>query len=112
MQLEFQELLDIGVQVEVTGFTLPEIDIVVMHDEVVVDKAANNVPAVIADAPAISKLGDVWKLGRHRLLCADATKPESYVQLFDGAPLARAVFTRKDINADAFSRARNRKFER
>jgi DNA modification methylase len=98
LKIEFHELLDIGVPVEVTGFTLPEIDIVTMHDEAVVDQVANAVPAVVADAPVISKLGDVWKLGRHRLLCADATKPESYAQLFEGAPLARAVFTDPPYN--------------
>jgi DNA modification methylase len=98
LQVEFQELLDIGMPVEVTGFTLPEIDIVVMHDEVVVDQAANDVPAVIDGAPAVSKLGDLWKLGRHRLLCADATKPESYARLFEGTSLARAVFTDPPYN--------------
>ena len=28
--------------------------------------------------PAISKLGDIWTLGRHRLICGDSTKKETY----------------------------------
>ena len=34
--------------------------------------------------PAISKPGDVWLLGRHRLVCGDSTKPETYGALMDG----------------------------
>jgi DNA modification methylase len=98
LKVEFGELLDIGAPIEVTGFTLPEIDIVVMQDEPVVDQAANDVPYIMSDIPVVSKLGDAWQLGRHRLLCADATKQESYAQLFGEAPLARAVFTDPPYN--------------
>jgi len=92
LQVEFEELLDIGAPIELTGFTPPEIDVVVMQNEPVIDEAANKVLDVNTDAPAISQLGDSWKLGRHRLVCADATRPESYARLFQDAPLARAVF--------------------
>jgi len=34
--------------------------------------------------PAITKAGDVWLLGRHRLVCGDSTKPETYKALMDG----------------------------
>jgi DNA modification methylase len=98
LKVEFEELLDIGAPIEVTGFTLPEIDIVVMQDEPVVDQAANDVAYIMSDVPVVSKLGDAWQLGRHRLLCADATKQESYAQLFGEAPLARAVFTDPPYN--------------
>lgn len=30
------------------------------------------------EKPTISKAGDVWTLGRHRLVCGDSTKPETY----------------------------------
>ena len=32
-----------------------------------------------------TKLGDLWQLGDHRLLCGDATKPEDVERLLDGA---------------------------
>ena len=34
--------------------------------------------------PTFSKQGDLWILGRHRLLCGDSTKSETYEKLMDG----------------------------
>ena len=34
--------------------------------------------------PAVSKLGDVWKLGQHRLVCGDSTKVDTFNTLMDG----------------------------
>ncbi len=34
--------------------------------------------------PTFSKLGDLWLLGNHRLVCGDSTKPETYSLLMDG----------------------------
>ena len=34
--------------------------------------------------PSITKAGDVWLLGGHRLICGDSTKPETYAILMDG----------------------------
>jgi len=34
--------------------------------------------------PTLSKLGDLWLLGNHRLVCGDSTKPETYALLMDG----------------------------
>jgi len=31
-----------------------------------------------------AKLGDIWELGRHRLICADSLRPETYAALMDG----------------------------
>lgn len=31
--------------------------------------------------PVFSKIGDIWKLGRHKLICGDSTKPETFEQL-------------------------------
>ena len=44
------------------------------------------------DAPSIVKSGDVWQLGRHRLMCGDSTDPESVSMLMDGAR-AELLFT-------------------
>jgi len=42
--------------------------------------------------PAIAKLGDLWQLGRHRLLCGDSTDREQVLRLVDGKK-ADMVFT-------------------
>ncbi len=34
--------------------------------------------------PTFSKLGDLWILGKHRIVCGDSTKPETYEKLMDG----------------------------
>lgn len=43
-------------------------------------------PDEVPDLPkkAITKLGDIWKLGKHRLLCGDATKQGDINRLMDG----------------------------
>ncbi|MCD8159260.1 MAG: ParB N-terminal domain-containing protein [Clostridiales bacterium] len=34
--------------------------------------------------PAFSKLGDIWHIGKHRVICGDSTLPETYEKLLDG----------------------------
>ena len=47
------------------------------------DESEDEVPE-IDDSPAITKLGDLFTLGRHRLLCGDATKEADVARLMDG----------------------------
>ncbi len=42
--------------------------------------------------PALTKQGDVWMLGQHRLVCGDSTKADTFNVLMDGK-LANLVFT-------------------
>lgn len=44
------------------------------------------------DAPSLVMLGDVWQLGRHRLMCGDSTDPDSVARLMNGAR-AELLFT-------------------
>ncbi len=41
--------------------------------------------------PTLTKAGDLWLLGNHRLICGDSTKPETYTLLMDGKPANLAV---------------------
>ena len=63
------------------------------------DDVAANVPADDAadEAPAlprepVTRLGDLWQLGRHRLLCGDSADPEAVARVMDGKR-AVLVFT-------------------
>ena len=56
--------------------------------EIVEDEA----PEVDEDAEPIAKLGDIWQLGRHRLMCGDSTDKETVELLMDGKK-ADMVFT-------------------
>lgn len=57
-------------------------------EEVVEDEA----PEVDEDAEPIAKLGDIWQLGRHRLMCGDSTDKATVELLMDGKK-ADMVFT-------------------
>lgn len=56
-------------------------------DEIIEDEAPE-----LGDNPPVSKLGEVYQLGRHRLMCGDATKIEDVEKLMDGNK-ADMVFT-------------------
>ena len=67
---------------------LPEIT-----EEVIEDEA----PEVDEDAEPIAKLGDIWQLGRHRLMCGDSTDKATVELLMDGKK-ADMVFTDPPYN--------------
>lgn len=53
----------------------------------------------LSDGPATTNLGDIYKLGPHRILCADVTQKESMVRLM-GQEKADMVFTDPPYNCD------------
>lgn len=67
---------------------LPEIT-----EEVIEDEA----PEVDEDAEPIAKLGDIWQLGRHRLMCGDSTSIEDVEKLM-GGQLADMLLTDPPYN--------------
>jgi len=67
-------------------------------DEVVEDE-----PPEVSTEPAISKLGEVYQLGRHRLMCGDSTKIEDVEKLMNGQK-ADMVFTDPPYGVDYVSR--------
>jgi hypothetical protein len=86
LAIEYQGLHDLQFDdIEVTGFSLGEIDIIL--DEASEKKPVgpgpeDHLPPVIA-AP-VSRKGDLWILGSHRLLCGDARCESDYVRLLEG----------------------------
>lgn len=99
LAIELQGLVDLGFDVELTGFSLAEVDFVL-------DEAAESDPAVVTgpedilpDMPvrAISRAGDVWLLGRHKLVCGDAREIADYERLL-GNELVDLIFTDPPYN--------------
>src|SRR6516164_4735822 len=72
-QLKDLSLLGLDFSLEVTGFDMAEIDLRIdsLEGQPQGDDPADRLPGVAA-GPPVSKLGDLWRLGRHRLLCGSA----------------------------------------
>jgi DNA modification methylase len=97
LKIELQHLssLDLDFEVTVTGFEMAEID-VLLSDAVPEADPADEVHE-FTPGPAVTRLGDIWQIGRHRLICGDSTKPETYERLLDGDK-AQMVFTDPPYN--------------
>lgn len=85
--------------VTLTGFDAAEIEDLFsqVHDKDATDDDYDVNKAL--EEAAFVKPGDVWLLGRHRLLCGDATKPEDVATLMDGKK-ANLVLTDPPYNVD------------
>jgi DNA modification methylase len=99
LAIELQGLIDIGFDVELTGFETPEIDLILeeFHD---VSRQSLTPDDQIPDptsGPTISRLNDLWLLGAHRLLCGDARSAAAYAKLL-GGQTADMVFTDPPYN--------------
>lgn len=98
LALELGELatLDIGCELEVTGFETGDIGRLLAAVTGTEEDAAEDA-APQPEADPVSRPGDLWLLGRHRLLCADARLRASYELLLDGGR-AQLVFTDPPYN--------------
>lgn len=90
LAIELQALTDLSFDLEVTGFSLAEVDFV--HDgarEADPDRKEDLPEDVIIplETRAVSQLGDLWQLGRHVLVCGDARDQAAYVAVTGGVPI-------------------------
>ena len=98
LAIELQGLIELDVDIELTGFDTSEIDII-LEDA----REANGDPSGPEDevpnslGPAVTQTGDLWLLGTHRLLCGDARDQAAYDRLLEGAK-AEFVFTDPPYN--------------
>jgi len=100
LKLEFQEILDLNPEFDLTltGFEVPEIDLVILqdHDSDNEEDEEEDPKSLLLPDP-VSKNGDLWMLGNHRILCGDARQHEDYVRLLQGEK-AQLVFTDPPYN--------------
>ena len=87
--------------VTITGFEMAEIDLLIGDlgpgDDNTVEDPDNETPDVDV-GPAVTQPGDIWIIGgKHRLICGDATNPETFSCLLDGKQ-AQMVFTDPPYN--------------
>lgn len=100
LALELQGLaeIDIDFDLEVTGFETAEIDLLIGGDALEEETDPADAP-VDADpaSPIVSRPGDLWQIGPHRLVCADALDGSAYARLLD-EDRAQAVFVDPPYN--------------
>ncbi len=101
LALELQGLIDLDFQVDPTGFGLAEIDMILDDaregSPVTSSGPEDEVPAVGDPAGSVTRPGDIWLVGRHRLVCGDYRFAEPLRLLLDGEE-ADLIFTDPPYN--------------
>ena len=84
LALELQDLQGMDFDLSLTGFLGNEIDELLAELDATPEgeTGADETPDVQADA--ITKQGDVWLLGKHRIMCGDSTDADSVALLMNG----------------------------
>lgn len=110
LAVEISELIEEGFDLDLTGFGADEIDSLLANgnkiDEGLIDD--DEVPELQEDT--VSKLGDVWMLGRHRLVCGDSCSSEVIEKLMEG-DTADMVFTDPPWNVNYGANLANGKYK-
>jgi DNA modification methylase len=119
LAIELQGLIEMDFDLELTGFSLAEVDLVL--DEAKESStngsaaADDQVPPLGDAASAVSRAGDLWQLGRHRLVCGDSLKVLTLDALLTGEQ-ADLIFTDPPYNVPigghvcGLGRTRHREF--
>jgi DNA modification methylase len=92
-ELSFLSELDIDYDFAALGFNTAEVDFILDAD----DCDCATLPAPAVDTPPVSRGGDLWLLGEHRLYCGSALDASSYRALLKG-DRANLVFTDPPYN--------------
>ena len=99
LAIELQALVDLEFDVELTGFSLAEVDLAIDEANEASIKGPlepeDAVPAVTGEP--VTRMGDIWHLGRHRLQCGDTRDVTAMDQLM-GGERADLVFTDPPYN--------------
>ncbi len=93
------DLQESDFNLDLTGFEPPEIDDILsnVHDKDLSDDDFDVEEEL--NKPTFSKRGDIWQLGKHRVICGDSTKAKTYGQLL-GDKKANLVVTDPPYNVD------------
>jgi DNA modification methylase len=99
LAIELQGLIDLDFDVEATGFSLAEVDFVLDHASDADPDAADEPEDAVrmVEGQPVSRRGDLWILGRHRLLCGD-TRDRAAMEMLMGEERADLVFTDPPYN--------------
>ena len=95
LKIEFEELILLDAPIEITGFSPAEIDHVILGDAT---EGLEQGPLEPDSATAVARVGDMFQLGPHRIVCGDATDPAVLARLLEGDAPGRLVLTDEPYN--------------
>lgn len=84
LAIEFKELQDIGFDIELTGFAMDDIDELLAELDATPEGNTEADDAPPVPSTPKTKLGDVWLLGKHRVMCGDSTNVQHVHALMGG----------------------------
>lgn len=96
LRIELQTLVTEDFEVELTGFSTAELDII-LDTEPKSKVDPDDLTSKDLNVPAVTRKGDLWILGEHRLLCGDALDANSYSILLEDQKV-QMVFTDPPYN--------------
>lgn len=99
LAIELQHLIDFDFDVELTGFAIAEIDLIIEEAGETASKLGSMAEDVVPEqsGPIITQLGDIWQLGKHRLICGDARDADCIAALLENTR-ADMMFTDPPYN--------------
>ena len=109
LTIELNDLLADGFALEILGFDTKELD-ALLEPEVVEGLTDEDAVPDIPDEP-ITKMGDIYQLGNHRLMCGDSTSIDAVDKLMDGEsvdmvytdpPYGISIVTRNKVGGGGF----------
>ena len=97
LKIEFEEIqkLNLDLNLDITGFDNQEIDLL-FNPPPPADNKLNKIP-YIPEKEIVSKAGDIWQLGSHRIICGDALEKMTFERLLQDKHAAM-VFTDPPYN--------------
>jgi DNA modification methylase len=104
--LELTELRELGFNLDLTGFSPEEWDALINGDEAKDGLTDDDAVPEVPETP-VSKTGDIWVMGEHKLLCGDATKAQDYATLL-GDELVDMTFTDPPYNVNYANSAKDK----
>ena len=107
LRIELQSLQEDGFNLDITGFDADALAEIMAGEETTVDGQTDDDAVPEVPVTPISRPGDVWEMGKHRLVCGDATDPKSYELLMADAQ-ADMVFTDPPYNVDYANSAKDK----
>ena len=96
LKIEFEQLIVVDAPIEISGFAPAEIDHILLGDEAGGLETGPLKPP--AGATPVSRPGDIFLLGPHRVICGDARDPEIVRRLMRDDPPAQLLLTDEPYN--------------